>query len=197
LFLSGTSWKLLVGLATTGVLSLVPLWFVIGPWRQQRILSIIDPSQVSEAVRYQVDHSMLAIGSGRTGGKGLFSVESLNQLSFVPVNHSDFIFAVTAEAVGFWGCLILILTYVAIILRLFWLAARTQERFGALIVAGVASMFLFQVFENIAMTMDLMPITGIPLPFISYGGSAMLTNLMAIGLVQNVLMRPSKSYLLP
>jgi rod shape determining protein RodA len=196
LFLSGTNWKLLVGLFTTGALSLIPLWYLIGPWRQERLMSFLDPSHATDTARYHVEQSMLAIGSGRTGGKGMFQEGSLTQLSFVPVNHSDFIFSVTAEAVGFWGCLLLIIAYVALILRLFWLSARVQERFGSLLIAGVASMFLFQVFENMAMTMDLMPITGIPLPFMSYGGSAMLTNLVAIGIVQNVLMRPTKSYLL-
>ncbi len=194
LFLSGTSWKLLVGLLTTGVMSLVPLWFVIGDFRRGRILSFFDPASVSSDMRYQVEQSMLAIGSGQLNGKGMFREGSLNQLSYIPVNHSDFIFAVTAEAIGFWGCLILVLVYVTLILRLFWLAARTQEKFGSMMIAGVASMFLFQIFENIAMTMGVMPVTGIPLPFMSYGGSAMLTNLIAIGIVQNVLMRPQKSY---
>lgn len=195
LFLSGTNWKLLVGLVTTGALSLVPLWFLIGESRQNRIFAFIDPARVSADASYQVDQSMLAIGSGQLTGKGLFREDSMNQLSYVPVNHSDFIFAVTAEAVGFWGCLIIVIAYVVLIMRLFYLSTKVQDRFGSLIIVGVASMFLFQTFENIAMTMGLMPVTGIPLPFMSYGGSAMLTNLAAIGLVQNVLMRPQKTYL--
>ena len=197
LFLSGTNWKLLVGLFTTGVVSLIPIWFVLNDFRRERILSFFDPTLVSADARYQVEKSVLAIGSGRMTGKGLFSEDSMNQLSYVPVNHSDMIFSVTAEAIGFWGCLLLILAYVVLIIRLFYLSAKTPDRFGSMLIAGVASMFLFQVFENIAMTMGVMPVTGIPLPFLSYGGSAMLTNLMAIGLVQNVRMRPMKSYLIP
>lgn len=192
LFMSGINWKLLVGLFTTAALSLVPLWFLIGEWRQERILSVLDPSRVSSDATYQVDHARLAIGAGQTTGRGLFQEGTISQLGFLPAQHTDFIFSVTAEAVGFVGCLAIVLLYLAVIIRLFMLAGKTTDRFGALIIVGVASMYAFHVFINISMNIGIMPVVGIPLPFMSYGGSAMLTNLAAIGLVMNVRIRPNK-----
>lgn len=194
LFMAGTSWKLLVGLATTGILALVPLWQIQPDWRKQRILSYLNPAQVSSDASYQVDQSKMAIGSGQTNGKGLFREGAISQLDFVPAKHTDFIFSSLAESIGFVGCLVVVGLYFLLIIRLLMLAKKSTDKFGSLIIVGVASMFTFHIFENIAMTIGIMPVTGIPLPFMSYGGSAMLTNMMAIGLVCNVCMRPQKTY---
>lgn len=195
LFMAGTSLKLIIGLATTGVLSLVPLWMSLSQWRKNRILQVLDPSRVSSDSSYQIDQSKIAIGSGQWSGKGLFREGAISQLDFVPAKHTDFIFSVTAESVGFIGCILIVALYFFLVIRLLMLAMKTTDRFGSLIIVGVASMFAFHIFENIGMNIGIMPIAGIPLPFMSYGGSSMLTNLAAIGLVCNVCMRPQKSYM--
>ena len=134
----------------------------------------------------------MAIGSGGFLGKGLFAPGSLSQLDYVPEKHNDFIFSVTIEAFGFLGGLILIILYFFLISRTFMLAMRSKDDFGAYICIGVAAMTLFHVVENIGMNIDLLPVTGIPLPFFSYGGSSLLTNMIAYGMVISVDMRRAR-----
>ena len=122
-------------------------------------------------------------------GKGLFTPGSLSQLGYVPFGNNDFIFAVTVEAFGFLGGLVLIILYFLLIARTFMLALRAKDDFGAFIIIGVAAMTLFHVVENIGMNIGLLPVTGIPLPFFSSGGSSMIMNCLAFGLVLSVDMR--------
>jgi rod shape determining protein RodA len=129
---------------------------------------------------------MTAIGSGGFSGIGMFVDGSWAQLNYVPADWTDFIYAPIGEAFGFIGCFSILVIYMLIILRLLYLAWYTQDRYGRLIIIGVMGMLLFHVFENIGMTLGLMPITGIPLPFLSYGGSNMTTNMGGIALVLNV-----------
>ena len=158
-------------------------------YQQQRILSFFNPSAQSADATMQVDQAKLAIGSGQFLGKGLFAPGSLSQLNYVPEKHNDFIFAVTVEAFGFLGGLILIILYFLLIGRTFMLALRAKDDFGAYIIVGVAAMTLFHVVENIGMNLGILPVTGIPLPFFSYGGSSMVTNCIAFGMVISVDMR--------
>ena len=129
---------------------------------------------------------MVAIGAGGLTGIGTFVDGSMSQLNYVPADWTDFIFATIGEAFGFAGCSIIMLWYLAIILRMLYLARYTYDRQGMLIIIGVIGMLLFHVFENIGMTLGRLPITGIPLPFLSYGGSNMVTNIGGIALVLNV-----------
>ena len=131
----------------------------------------------------------MAAGSGEVTGKGLFSLGGETQSSSIPYNHTDFIFASTTEAVGFIGALVIILLYFVLMGRMLYLATKAKDEFGKLIIIGVLAMTLFHIFENIGMNIGVMPITGIPLPFFSYGGSNLLTNMLAFGLVLNVNMR--------
>ena len=195
LFVSGLSWKLIFGLGLVGASACVAIWPFLSEFRQDRVLNFINPARDTSNTGYQVRYSKIAIGSGQMSGKGLFQEGAISQLDFVPEKHTDFIFSVTAESVGFVGCLVIVLLYLALILRLFYLSYKMNDRFGGLIIAGVASMFLFHIFENIGMTIGLMPVTGIPLPFLSYGGSSMLANLAAIGLVLNVVKHQQKTVL--
>ena len=110
----------------------------------------------------------------------------MSQLDYVPADQTDFIYATIGEAFGFVGCFTILITYLLIILRMLYLARYTRDKFGMLIITGVMGMLLFHVFENIGMTLGLMPITGIPLPFLSYGGSNMVTNMGGVALVLNV-----------
>ncbi len=154
-------------------------------YRLVRILSFIDPQTYSTGA-YQQTHSKIAIGSGGLTGVGRFRDDSWYQLNFVPADWTDFIFATIGEAWGFVGCAGVLLLYLLMILRMLYLARYTRDRFGMLVIIGVTGMFTFHIIENIGMTTGLLPITGIPLPFLSYGGSNMITNMAGIGLVLNV-----------
>ena len=116
----------------------------------------------------------------------MFAEGNLSQLDWVPVKESDFIFSVAGETFGFIGGIILILLYASLLWRTIRIAIKTRDRFGSLVVIGIASMMFAHIFENMGMAMGIMPVTGIPLPFVSYGGSSMLTNMMAYGLVLNI-----------
>jgi rod shape determining protein RodA len=142
---------------------------------------------------YQMTQSKIAIGSGGLSGIGMFVNGSMSQLDYVPADWTDFVFSTIGEAFGFVGCGVILLLYLLIILRMLFLARFTQDKFGQLIIIGVMSMFFFHVFQNIAMTLGLMPIAGIPLPFLSYGGSNMVTSMGGVGLVLNVVRNRSLS----
>ncbi|MBQ2191916.1 MAG: rod shape-determining protein RodA [Clostridia bacterium] len=160
--------------------------FVLTKNQRQRIDVFINPDAASDDAKYQVNQSKMAIGSGRLLGKGFFREQTLAQLRYVPARHTDFIFSGITEGVGFVGSAILIVAFFALMLRWLYIAARAKDNFGTCIAVGVVAMFAAHIFENIGMTMGIMPVTGIPLPFISYGGSNMLTNMIGVGLVMNV-----------
>jgi rod shape determining protein RodA len=189
LFLSGTDWKLMVGLVVAGVAAVWPVWTLLPPTQKNRFLALLAPEQVDSSVLYNVKQSTTAVGSGQMTGRGFFSPGSFCQLDYIPAKHTDFIFSITAETWGFIGSVFIIALYAFLLIRLLMLSRRAFDRFGSYIIIGVMAMFAFHVFENIGMTIGIMPCTGIPLPFLSYGGSSMVTNLMAIGLVENVCIR--------
>ncbi len=164
-------------------------YFVLSPEQKKRIDVFLDPSMDTQDSGYNVSQSKIAIGSGQMLGKGYFSSGTLAQLRFVPERHTDFIFAGIVEGLGFVGGAFVIVTFFVLIFRWLWIASHARDNFGSLIVIGVSGMLVTHVFENIGMNIGLMPVTGIPLPFISYGGSNLLTNMIAVGLVENVWMR--------
>ena len=192
-FASGTSYKIILGTIGIALLMVIPLWYFMNnsdstSFRMTRILSWLYPEQYPDDAR-QVINAQIAAASGGMFGKGVISVGSLASLGYISDDHTDFIFAVVCESFGFVGAGILILAYVLLLARLIYLAVRIKEPFGSFVILGVTAMFMFHIIENIGMVIGLLPVTGIPLPFMSYGGSNMLTNMMAIGLVQNVVMR--------
>ncbi|NLT97248.1 MAG: FtsW/RodA/SpoVE family cell cycle protein, partial [Christensenellaceae bacterium] len=195
LFLARTSFKLLLGMVGCVCAALPAAWLVLADWQKNRIYSFLGiqtegmtAQQVADNAR-QANQAKIAIGSGQLSGKGLFSRGGESRLSHIAEKHTDFIFASTTEAVGFIGARIVILLYFLLIIRTRWLATKAKDDFGSLIIVGVLAMTLFHIFENIGMNIGVMPITGIPLPFFSYGGSNLLTNMIAYGLVINVSMR--------
>lgn len=196
LFMAKTNWKILLTLLIIAIAAIPIVYNLLAGWQQERLLSFFFPDQYATAdtadARFQVEQAKMAVGSGGLFGKGLFAPGSLSQLDFVPEKHNDFIFAVTVEAFGFVGGLAVLVLYFLLISRTFMLSMRARDDFGAYIIIGVAAMTLFHVFENIAMNIDLMPITGIPLPFFSYGGSSLLTNMIAYGMVLSVDMRRTR-----
>ena len=155
-------------------------------YRILRLLAFMDPQKYRETGGYQIIQAQRAIGSGQLTGIGTFVTGSFTTLGFVPESSTDAIFTVVGESFGFVGCVALLAAYLFMVLRMLYLARFTEDRFGRLVIIGVMSMLFFHVFQNVAMSLGLMPITGIPLPFMSYGGSNYITNVAAIALVLNV-----------
>ncbi len=164
---------------------------IIKPYQWKRIEYWLNPDLDAMGWGFQLKQSLIAIGSGQLMGKG---VNTATQASYgwVPVGESDFIFTVIAEKMGFIGAGMLMILFFFLIYRMIRIAMETKDPFGSYVVSGVVGMLTFQIFENIGMTIQLMPITGIPLPFISYGGSSLITNFLIIGIVLNIGMRKQR-----
>lgn len=156
-----------------------------------RITNFVYPESDPQNSGYQVLQSKISIGSGGLWGKGLYQ-GTQNQLGFLPEQHTDFIFSVVGEELGFVGGAVVLVLFLILLWRIMSIAATAKDRYGMLIASGVAVMIGFHVLENVGMTLGIMPVTGIPLPLFSYGGSSMIANLAAIGLVINVGMRRQK-----
>ena len=189
---SGTNYKLVVGTICIGVILVVAAWYVLNfsdNFRVDRIQVWLNPDYDINNSGMQTYNARLMLGSGGLWGKGLFSVGNFAALNYVPDDHTDFIFAVVCETFGFVGGGLMILLYLAMLLRMMYLANHAEDTFGCYLILGVMAMMFFHIFENISMVIGLMPVTGIPLPFVSYGGSNYITNIMGIGLVCNVAMR--------
>ncbi len=165
------------------------MWFVgMQDYQRQRVLTFLDPSNDPRGSGYHIIQSQIAIGSGKMWGKGFFE-GTQSQLRFVPEKHSDFAIAVFGEEWGFVGCVALITLYCLFLLSIFSTVIKAKDRFGSTLAAGVFFYFFWQIVINIGMVIGLMPVVGIPLPFMSYGGSSMLVNCALLGVVLNVSMR--------
>lgn len=158
---------------------------VLSDYQVKRLQSFVNPSADPQLSGYQLRQSRITVGSGGLVGKGLFKGPQTNG-RFVPEQQTDFIFTVAGEELGFLGSSLILFLFMIILWRSFRIARKSQDLFGRLVCTGVIAWFAFQAFENIGMTMGLMPMTGVPLPFVSYGGSSMFANLIGIGLLQNV-----------
>ena len=159
--------------------------FFLKDYQKERLFVFINPEIFRWTLGYNIIQSKITIGSGGILGKGLFN-GTQSQLGFLPSRSTDFIFSVIAEELGFIGSLMVILLFFLLIWRLIFLATKVKDYLGGLIIIGVTSFFTLQSLVNIGMTMSLLPITGLPLPFISAGGSTLLSSLIAIGLVLSV-----------
>jgi rod shape determining protein RodA len=158
---------------------------VISEYQVKRLQSFVDPNADSQGAGYQLRQARITVGSGGFLGTGLFNGPQTNG-RFVPEQQTDFIFTVAGEELGFLGSGFIILLYIIILMRAFGIARRSSDPYGQMVCTGVIAWFAFQTFENIGMTLGLMPMTGVPLPFMSYGGSSMFANLIGFGLLQNV-----------
>jgi len=184
---SGAPSRWVVGLlilAIVGIFTAVQTG-AVSQYQIARLQSFVDPSADPQSTGYQLRQSRITIGSGGILGKGLFNGPQTNG-RFVPEQQTDFIFTVAGEELGFIGCSIILALYLLFFIRAFAICRRSSDLFGRLVCIGVIAWFSFQAFENIGMTMGLMPMTGVPLPFLSYGGSSMFANLIGVGLLQNV-----------
>jgi rod shape determining protein RodA len=193
LFVSGINWIIILvgllfaGLILTGIVFIFvknPDWLLVfmDQYQLNRIYAWLDPFKYEEDIGFQLANSILAIGSGLIYGNGLDSTLSVR----IPEAHSDFIFTVIAENFGFLGASIVICLYFLLIYRIIVIALKNKGEYEALIATGVISMLTFHIFENIGMVIGLVPITGIPLPLLSYGGSSILATLFALGIISNI-----------
>jgi rod shape determining protein RodA len=185
---AGTRLRLLGGLALAGVAALPLVWFAMKDYQRERILVFLDPVRDPQGSAYNVIQAKIAIGSGQLLGKGMAGATQ-SRLAFLPERHTDFVFAVFAETWGFVGCLVLLTCYAVLLLRGFDIAASAREPVGRLLALGATALLGTQVLVNVGMVSGLMPVVGIPLPLMSYGGSSMLVSLVALGLMLSVRMR--------
>jgi rod shape determining protein RodA len=193
LFVAGVPWRHFAALTALGVIALtltLGLLPAVGvnvlkDYQKDRLTSFLHPSDVESKEGYQQLESKIAIGSGEKTGRG---VEKATQtsLDFLPEHHTDFIFAVVGETYGFAGAALVLSLYALLVWRGLHILTQAKNLFGALIAGGITLMLLFQIFVNVGMTVGIMPITGIPLPLLSYGGSSMLVTFMALGLLQSI-----------
>jgi rod shape determining protein RodA len=192
-FISGLNLKVLyIGFVSIMPLSLI-IWFsgILKTYQRQRILVFLDPEAYQQNAGFQLMQSIIGIGSGGLVGSG-FLKDVRASAGFIPEIHTDFIFAAVGEEWGLLGSIFLLILYSILIYRMIKLAKESKDIIGRLICVGTASGFLFSIFQNIGMTIGIMPVAGITLPFMSYGGSSILVNFMALGLVLNVGMRNTK-----
>ncbi|WP_020393076.1 rod shape-determining protein RodA [Kribbella catacumbae] len=187
---SGVPKRWMLGIVTAAtVIAVLAIQFnVLKKYQLARFTAFADPSQDPQGIGYNVNQARIAIGNGGVFGQGLFH-GSQTQNAFVPEQHTDFVFTVAGEELGLIGAGAIICLFVLILWRGLRIAVNARDAFGRLIATGVVCWFAFQAFENIGMTLGIMPVTGLPLPFVSYGGSSMFAGLLAVGLLQNIHLR--------
>jgi rod shape determining protein RodA len=193
LFMSGASLRWLAALAI-GVLAALPfVWNnILRDYQQQRILGFLEPSNDIQGAGWQLHQSQIAVGSGGLFGKGLTN-GTQNQLNFLPVQESDFVAAIYLEELGFLGALLLLVLFAALLWRVLVAGLRSKDPFGTMFAAGLASMILFQLIVNLGMVVGIMPITGIPLPFVSHGGASLISLAVGLGILQSVNIRQTRA----
>jgi len=194
LFLTRASvwdWILILGINIVVGIALPFIWGMLKGYQQQRILAFLNPSSDPHGAGYHSLQSRIAIGAGGIFGKG-FLRGTQTQLQFIPEQHSDFIFAAIGEEFGFIGAAFVLSLFAVVIWRALTIAAQAPDLFGYLLASGIAVMTAFHVFANVGMTLGLLPVVGMPLPFVSFGGSSLLMNMMAIGILQSIAMRRQK-----
>jgi rod shape determining protein RodA len=192
LFVAGTPWTHFAALAGIGAVAVVVVVLaapmvgveVLKPYQVDRLTAFLNPSTDPAEEGYQVNQSLTAIGSGGKTGRGDESTQT--KLNFLPEHHTDFIFSVVGEEFGFVGAALVLSLFALMIWRALRILTMSKNFYGALVAGGITAMLMFQVFVNVGMTIGIMPITGIPLPLMSYGGSSVITTLLAIGLLQSI-----------
>jgi len=193
LFMSGASMKWLTIMAGV-VIALIPIaWtYVLRDYQKQRLTSFLNPASDPQGAGYQLLQSQIAIGSGGLFGKGLTN-GTQDALAFLPVGDTDFAFARLAEELGFVGALLVFVLFVVLLWRVLMAGYRSQDRFGTIFAAGIGSMILFQVVVNVGMVIGLLPVTGIPLPFITRGGASLISLAIGLGILQSINIRQAKA----
>jgi rod shape determining protein RodA len=193
LWMSGASMKWLAALAAT-VVAMIPIaWtYVLLDYQKQRLTSFLDPNLDITGAGYQLHQSQIAVGSGGLFGKGLTN-GTQTQGDFLPVQTTDFVFSVLAEELGFIGALVMFVLFTLLLFRVLVSGWRSRDPFGTLFAAGLASMVLFQLVVNVGMVMGIMPITGIPLPFVTHGGASLVSLAIGLGILQSINIRQTRA----
>jgi rod shape determining protein RodA len=192
LFVAGTPWTHFAGLAGIATVAIVVVavaapaagFQVIKPYQMDRLTAFLNPTSDPREEGYQINQSLTAIGSGGKTGRGDAATQT--KLDFLPEHHTDFVFSVVGEEFGFVGAALVLSLFALLIWRALKTLTMAKNFYGALVAGGITAMLMFQVFVNVGMTIGIMPITGIPLPLMSYGGSSVITTLMAIGVLQAI-----------
>lgn len=189
LFFMGIRWQYIVAFGLTALVSLWPVWeYVLKAYQKNRILIFLRPDLDPLGAGYHIRQSKIAVGSGMFWGKGFLN-GTQNKLHFLPEKHTDFIFSVWAEEWGFFGSFFLLFLFALLVFLALRVAKRSKDRFGALLVVGMTALIWWQALINIGMVIGLLPVVGITLPFVSYGGSSLISLCFAIGIIENVSMR--------
>jgi rod shape determining protein RodA len=192
LFLSGASVRWLLGVAGVGLAALPVIWsFVLRDYQKQRLLSFLDPSADPLGSGYHLIQSQIAVSSGGIFGKGLTNATQ-GQLNLLPVQTTDFVMALLAQQLGLIGVVVVLAVFAALLWRILRIGWRSDDTFGLAFAAGVASMLLFQLFVNLGLVIGIMPITGIPMPFITYGGASLICIALGLGILESINLRQAK-----
>jgi len=193
LFLSGASLRWLLGLVAALLAAFPLVWtHVLLDYQKERLTSFLNPTADIQGAGYQLYQSQIAVGSGGFVGRGLTN-SIQNQLDFLPVQTTDFVFAILAEELGFIGGIVTFALFAALLWRVMASAWRSRDQFGMLLGCGIASMILFQLTVNVGMVIGIMPITGIPLPFVTHGGSSLISTAIGLGILQSVNIRQTRA----
>jgi rod shape determining protein RodA len=199
LFVAGISWRQLAALVALVAMAAMFVFVaapaagvhVLKPFQEERLTAFLHPSSNPEKQGYQQEESKVAIGAGQKTGRGESATQT--KLNFVPENHTDFIFAAVGEQYGFAGAALVLSLYALLIWRTLRILTMSKNLFGSLVAGGVVAMLMFQVFVNVGMSIGIMPITGVTLPLMSYGGSSVITTLLAVGLLQSIYVQAGAS----
>lgn len=192
----GINWRYAAGLVAAGVIAVVAVLRVLPAmginllkeYQLQRLLVFLNPDHDTSGVGYQLTQSRIAVASGMYTGKG-FMEGTQTHLNFLPEHHTDFIFSVIGEEFGFLGAMVLLALYLIMVWRILRIAGRAKSLYGTLMAAGVAGMLVFEVFVNVGMTIGIMPVTGVPLPFVSFGSSSLVVFWLAVGVLESIQVR--------
>ena len=192
LFLAGMSWPLIVGLAVLAGAATPVLWLLMRDYQRQRVLTFLDPGSDPLGAGYHIIQSQIAIGSGGIDGKG-WLMGTQSHLEFLPERSTDFIFAVIGEEFGLSGIMLLLALYLFIILRGLWIASQARDSYGRLLAGGLTMVFFVYVFVNTGMVVGLLPVVGVPLPLVSYGGTSLVTIMAGFGILMSIHTHRKKS----
>jgi rod shape determining protein RodA len=192
LFLSGASLRWMLLAAGSLIAALPVAWSFLLDYQKLRLLSFLDPTSDPQGAGFQVAQAQIAVGSGGIFGKGLTAGAS-SGADFLPVQSTDFAFAVLLEELGFIGGIVVFLLFIGLIWRVLHIGWRSESVFGVAFAGGTAAMLIFQILVNAGMVAGIMPVTGIPLPFITYGGASLVSTAIALGLLQSINIRRARS----
>ena len=183
-FLAGVKWRYFIGAIVGGVSAMPVIWHFMHDYQKRRVLTFLNPGEDPQGAGYNILQSIIAIGSGGLSGKG-YMQGSQNQLNFLPEKHTDFIFTMLAEEFGFIGCMVVLILFFILLMSGMMVSLRSRSTFGAMLAAGVTALIFMHILINCSMVMGMMPVVGVPLPLMSYGGSIMVSTVLAVGLLLN------------